>query len=55
MNRVAAVYQAHAAAGARFQKESHCIVKLVTNVSRSAVHSWQLITPQLIYKSVSCR
>jgi len=39
----------------RFQKEGHCIVKLVTFVKRSASSSWGVVTPQLMGRAVRRR
>ncbi len=36
----------------RFQKEGHCIVKLVSDIKRSSSVSWRVITPQLMGRAV---
>ena len=39
-------HQAHAAGGACFQKEGHCIVKLVSFIRRSGSMELASVTPQ---------
>ncbi len=35
-----------------FQKEDHCILKLASDINRSALLSWLVITPQLMGRAV---
>ncbi len=35
-----------------FQKEGHCIVKLARIIKRSTLHSWRVVTPQLMGRAV---
>ncbi len=39
----------------RFQKEDHCIVKLVSDIKRSVSTSWRVVTPQLMGRSEGAR
>ena len=48
-------HQAHAADGACFQKEGHCIVKLANIIKRSVSVSWQVVTLQLMGRAVRPR